>query len=57
MGIYTLTFFGLMPIGALWIGFTAEHVSQTAAILMGAGVMIVAAAALAVFMPHLRRQG
>jgi MFS family permease len=57
MGIYTLTFFGLMPLGALGVGFTAEHVSQTAAILMGAGVMIVAAAALAVFMPHLRRQG
>jgi MFS family permease len=56
MGIYTLTFFGLMPLGALGIGFTAEHVSQTAAILVGAGMTLAAAAALALFTPHLRRQ-
>jgi MFS family permease len=56
MGVYTMTFFGLMPLGALWIGFAAEHVSQTVAILSGAGVTLGAAAALAIFMPHLRRQ-
>ncbi|MCU0244905.1 MAG: MFS transporter [Acidobacteria bacterium] len=56
MGIYTLTFFGLMPLGALWVGFAAEHAGQPAAILGGAAVMLGAAAALAVFMPHLRRQ-
>jgi MFS family permease len=56
MGIYTLTFFGLMPLGALGIGFTAEHLSQTTAVLIGAAVTFGAAAALAIFMPHLRRQ-
>jgi MFS family permease len=56
MGIYTMTFFGLMPLGSLGIGFTAERVSPTAAILLGAGAMLGAATALAVFMPHLRRQ-
>jgi MFS family permease len=56
MSVYSLTFFGLMPIGALGIGLTAEHLGQPAAILIGSGVMLVAAALIAAFMPHLRRQ-
>lgn len=56
MGVYTMTFFGLMPLGALWVGVAAEHAGQPAAILGGAAVMLGAAGALAVFMPHLRRQ-
>ena len=56
MGIYTLVFFGLMPIGALGVGLTAERFGPPAAVLVGAGVMLGAATALAVFMPHLRRQ-
>jgi MFS family permease len=56
MSVYTLTFFGLMPVGALGVGMTAEHLGPTAAVLIGAGVMIGAATALAVFMPRLRRQ-
>lgn len=56
MGIYTLTFFGLMPLGALGMGLAAERIGQTASVLIGAGVTLGAAAALAVFMPHLRRQ-
>jgi MFS family permease len=56
MSVYTLTFFGLMPVGALAVGVTAERLGQTATILIGAGVMLGAAAALAVLMPHLRRQ-
>ncbi len=56
MSTYTLTFFGLMPIGSLGVGLTAERFGQPAAILIGAGIMLLAAAAIAVFMPHLRRQ-
>jgi len=56
MSLYSLTFFGLMPVGALGIGLTAEHFGQPVAILIGAGVMLVAASLIAVFMPHLRRQ-
>ncbi len=56
MSVYTLVFFGLMPIGALGVGVTAERFGPPAAALIGAGVMLGAAAALAVFMPHLRRQ-
>jgi MFS family permease len=56
MSIYALTFFGLMPIGALVIGLMAEHLGQPAAIFIGTGIMFLAAVANAVFMPRLRRQ-
>ena len=56
MGIYTLIFFGLMPLGALGMGMMAQHLGSPTAVLVGAAGMIVAAAALAVYMPHLRRQ-
>jgi MFS family permease len=46
MGVYTLTFFGLMPLGALGVGITAERLGQPAAVLIGAGVMLGAATAL-----------
>jgi len=57
MSVYTLVFFGLLPLGSLGVGVTAEKLGQTAAFLIGAGVTLGAATALAVFMPHLRRQG
>lgn len=56
MGVYTLVFFGMMPIGALGVGLTAQRLGPPAAVLIGAGIMIAAAAALAVFEPQLRRQ-
>ncbi len=56
MSIYTLTFFGLMPVGSLGVGLTAERFGQPAAILIGAAATLLAAALIAVFMPHLRRQ-
>lgn len=56
MSIYALTFFGLIPIGSLGVGLTAERFGQPAAILIGTGITLLAATAIAVFMPHLRRQ-
>jgi MFS family permease len=56
MSVYTLVFFGLMPIGALGVGVTAERLGQPATVLIGAAVMLGAAAAIAILMPHLRRQ-
>jgi MFS family permease len=56
MGVYTLIFFGLLPFGALGMGFAAEHLGSEAAVLIGAAGMLLAAAALALTMPHLRRQ-
>jgi MFS family permease len=56
MSVYTLVFFGLAPLGMLAVGVTAERIGQTATVLLGAGAMVGVAAALAAFMPHLRRQ-
>ena len=55
MSVYTFIFFGLAPLGMLAVGFTAEKIGQKATLLAGAGLMLVAATAVAVFMPHLRR--
>ncbi len=56
MSAYTLVFFGLMPLGALGVGVTAEKIGQRAAVLAGSAVMLGVATALAVLMPRLRRQ-
>jgi MFS family permease len=56
MSVYALTFFGLSPIGSLGMGLAAERLGLTAAVLLGAGITFAAAAGIAVFMPHLRRQ-
>ncbi len=56
MGLYTLIFFGLLPLGALGMGMMAQHLGSPAAVLAGAGGMLAAAAVLALSMPYLRRQ-
>jgi MFS family permease len=56
MSVYTLTFFGLMPIGALGMGIAAEHLGEPATVFIGASAMLVGATVLAVFVPRIRRQ-
>jgi predicted MFS family arabinose efflux permease len=41
MSIYALTFFGLMPIGALWAGFSAEHFGEPFTVMLGAVISLV----------------
>jgi MFS family permease len=55
MGIYSLMFFGFLPIGALWIGLTAEKFSEPAAILINAGILLVISGLVAIFVPGLTR--
>jgi MFS family permease len=54
MSVYSLTFFGSMPIGALWIGAVAESVSAPAALMVGATVSLIFAALMYVFAPRVR---
>ena len=56
MGVYTFVFFGVMPIAALGIGATAQRLGETAAVLIGASIMLLAAIIVSIFFPHLRRQ-
>lgn len=52
--IYTLTFFGFMPLGALLIGQVAELTSEPLAIQIGSSVLILFALLTWVFVPRLR---
>jgi translation elongation factor EF-G len=55
MGIYSLTFFGFLPVGALWVGTMAEHFGEPAAVLINAGIMLLLCAAIALYIPGVRR--
>jgi MFS family permease len=55
MGIYSLTFFGFLPIGALWIGTMAERFGEPEAILTNAGIMLLLCTAIALYVPQVRR--
>jgi MFS family permease len=54
MGIYAFTFFGLMPIGALWIGAVAQHLGPPSAIVIASLVLLSFAALLWRIVPKLR---
>ncbi len=56
MGVYVFVFFGAMPIAALGIGATAQRLGETAAVLIGASIMLLAAVLIWIFFPRLRRQ-
>ncbi|MGB7297207.1 MAG: MFS transporter, partial [Candidatus Aminicenantales bacterium] len=55
MGLYSLTFFGFLPIGALWIGAVAERFGETAAVLVNGGILLLFCSLIVVFVPELRR--
>lgn len=55
MGIYSLTFFGFLPLGALWMGFWAEGLGSPITIAMSASVMLVFAITFVILAPKLRR--
>lgn len=40
MSIYSFSFFGLMPVGALWVGQIAEHISAPVAIITNAAILL-----------------
>jgi MFS family permease len=56
MSVYSLVFFGSMPIAALGIGTTAHILGERTAVIMGASIMLLAVALVSVFFPQLRRQ-
>jgi len=54
MGIYTLTFFGLMPVGSLLNGALADWVGAPITILINGIVMLLFAAMVWLRVPSLR---
>jgi MFS family permease len=54
MGIYSLTFFGFMPIGALWIGGVAQHIGAPNTIIIASLISLGFASLVWMFVPKLR---
>lgn len=54
MSIYSLSFFGLMPVGSLWVGLIAEHVSEPVAIIMNSLILFCFFILIRTFVPKLR---
>lgn len=55
MSIYTLTFFGFMPIGSLLAGSVAERVGEPMTVLLGAVIVLICAGMVYLRVPALRR--
>jgi len=56
MSIYSLTFFGFMPVGSLWIGLAAEKFGEPAAVFINSGFLLIASMLIFFMVPSLRRQ-
>jgi MFS family permease len=54
MAVYSLVFFGFMPIGALWAGTLAQWVGPPLAVVFGAVVAFAFAVGLYIFVPKVR---
>jgi MFS family permease len=56
MGVYTLVFFGAMPLGSLLSGTMAQHLSEPLTVMLGASALILLSIAAYIFLPEIRRQ-
>lgn len=55
MGVYTLIFFGSMPLGALFAGSVAEWLGEPITVMLGAGILFFWALVFWFFFPEIRR--
>ncbi len=56
MSIYSLTFFGFMPIGSLWIGYMAEKFGVPTALMVNGAILFIFACAIWLFVPAVRAE-
>jgi fucose permease len=56
MSVYTLVFFGSMPLGSLMAGTLAQQLGQPMTVMLGASLLMVLAIAAWIFLPAIRRQ-
>lgn len=57
MGIYSLVFFGAMPLGGLLVGSTAERIGEPLTLQIFSLITLAGAALVFLFIPRLRRLG
>jgi MFS family permease len=55
MSVYTMFFFGAMPLGGLWAGTLAHYIGATATVVIGAIIVLAVAIVVFVFFPTIRR--
>jgi MFS family permease len=55
MGVYSFSFFGFMPIGALWIGTLAEQFTSPKAIMINAVILLIFTIIIWFLSPRLRK--
>jgi MFS family permease len=56
MGVYTLVFFGSMPIGSLLAGVAADKIGEPLTVMLASGMLIMMAIVAWLFFPDIRRQ-
>lgn len=56
MGVYSFSFFGFMPIGALWIGMLAEHFGSPTAIFINSIILLFFSIVIWIMSPNLRKK-
>jgi len=56
MGVYTLVFFGSMPLGSLLAGTVAERIGEPLTVMISAALLMILAIAAWMFLPSIRRQ-
>ena len=56
MSVYSLIFFGAMPLGALFAGTVAEKLNEPITVVIGAVILMIFALAAWFFLPQVRRQ-
>lgn len=55
MGLYTFTFFGFLPIGALLMGTLAEHFGEQEAIILTSSITLLVTTSIYFFSPYIRK--
>jgi MFS family permease len=55
MSVYTLVFFGAMPLGSLFAGTFAQKFNEPLTVMVGAVVLMILAIAAWIFLPEIRR--
>jgi MFS family permease len=55
MSIYSFSFFGLMPLGSLWVGLIAEHLSEPTAIIINSVILLGFFILIRIFVPKLHK--
>lgn len=55
MGIYSLSFFGFMPLGSLSVGQIATALSEKSAVMINAGLLFILPVSIWLLVPRIKK--